>query len=69
MLKPFQNKKGQKKIEVPNKKAVFFLRKELFFCRVPRIFFNPSYYEPALETLRSEILFILGHCAKRHLKN
>ena len=24
-LKPFQNKKGQKKFELPDKKAVFFL--------------------------------------------
>ena len=38
-LKPFQNKKGQKKFEVPDRKAVFFLRKK---------FFGPSYFETAL---------------------
>ena len=38
LVKSLQNKKGQKKIEVPDKKAVFFLIKGLFFCRVPQIF-------------------------------
>ena len=37
-LKPSQNKKGQKKFEVPDKKVAFFLKKGLFFCRVPQSF-------------------------------
>ena len=38
MLKPLQNKKGQKNLGYP-KKAVFFLIKGLFFSRVPQVFF------------------------------
>ena len=56
-LKLLQNKKGQKKFEVPSKKAVFFLRKGLLFCQVPQIFFGPSYFEMALVSTCIFILF------------
>jgi hypothetical protein len=38
LLKPIQNKKGQKNLRYPTKKAVFFLIKGLLFCRAPQIF-------------------------------
>ena len=50
-VKPLQNKKGQKNLGYPRKKAVFFLIKGLLFSRVPKIFFGPSYFEAALENL------------------
>ena len=37
-LKSLHNKKAQKKFGVPDKKAVFLLRKGPLYCRVPQIF-------------------------------
>ena len=47
ILKPFQNKKGQKNLRYPTKKQSFCLEKDCFFVGYLK-FFGPSYFETAL---------------------
>ena len=46
-LKPFQNKKGQKKLRYPTKKQSFSKEKTAFLSGIS-IFFGPSYFETTL---------------------
>ena len=47
LLKPLQNKKGQKILGYPRKKQSFYEEKTAFFSGTPN-FFGPSYFEAAL---------------------
>ena len=47
VLKPIQNKKGQKKLGYPRKKQSFYKEKDCFFSGTPN-FFGYSYFEAAL---------------------
>ena len=49
LLKPFQNKKGQKILRYPTKKQSFSLEKDCFFAGYPKIFLALlMYFEAAL---------------------
>ena len=47
ILKPLQNKKGQKNLGYPRKSSPFVRKKTAFFSGTPN-FFGPSYFEAAL---------------------
>ena len=47
LLKPLQNKKGQKNLGYPQKSSLFPYKRSAFFAGTPN-FFGPSYFEVAL---------------------
>ena len=47
IVKPFQNKKGQKSFRYPSKKQSSSLERTVFLLRTSN-FFGPSYFETAL---------------------
>ena len=47
LLKPLQNKKGQKILGYPKKSSLFPYKRTAFFSGTPK-FFGPSYFEAAL---------------------
>ena len=49
LLKPVQNKKGQKDLGYPKKSSPFIWKKTAFFSGTSN-FFGPSYFEVALVT-------------------
>ena len=49
VLKPLQNKKGQKNLGYPSKKQSFYKKKRLLFFSGTPNFFGPCCFEAALE--------------------
>ena len=60
-LKPVQNKKGQKNLGYPTKKAVFFPYKRTAFLSGTPNFFGPSCFEAALVGCLQKITQIIIH--------
>ena len=54
LLKPFQNKKGQKNLRYPKKEQSFSLEKDCFFGGYLN-FFGLSYFETALENVLTRV--------------
>ena len=57
-LKLLHTTNSRKWREIPNKKAVFFLRKGLLFCRVSLFIFGPLLYGTALDVLHDRNLVV-----------
>ena len=69
ILKPLQNKKGQKIWGTREKSSLFPYKRTAFFLGTPN-FFGPSYFEAALESKLEKIIGIEKHAGKvRKCKN
>ena len=63
MLKPLQNKKGQKNLGTQEKSSLFPYKRTVFFLGTP-IFFGPFYFEAALVCI---FFCAVSHTYNNHL--